>query len=93
LHNQIPGNAATQLFGHLNSPNQIAAARDIARAKGGDVADIARLGTGEFYVAGEGERFRRIRTAFCLSHHPPSPLSVEEVIDRARRTPFPGPPA
>ena len=40
LHNRIPGNAATQFFGLLNSPTQIDAAREMARAKGGDVADI-----------------------------------------------------
>ena len=26
LHNRIPGNASTQLFGYLNSPTQIARA-------------------------------------------------------------------
>ncbi|MEJ2578493.1 MAG: DUF87 domain-containing protein [Kineosporiaceae bacterium] len=84
LHNRVPGNAATQFIGYLNSPSQIGAARDIARAKGGDVEDISRLETGQFYVAGEGQRFRRVDTALCLSHHPPSPLTVDEVIDRAR---------
>jgi DNA helicase HerA-like ATPase len=87
LHNRIPGNAATQFIGYLNSPSQITTAREIARAKGGDVEDISRLSSGQFYVAGEGERFRRINTALCLSYHPRSPLAVDEVIDRARRTP------
>jgi hypothetical protein len=87
LHNRIPGNAATQFFGYLNSPSQIATARDIARAKGGDVSDISKLRSGEFYVAGEGARFQRIKTFNCLSHHPRSPLSNDEVIARARNTP------
>ena len=54
LHNRIPGNAATQFFGLLNAPVQIDAAREMARAKGGDVPDISRLKSGQFYAAGEG---------------------------------------
>ncbi|GHJ48788.1 ATPase [Catellatospora sp. TT07R-123] len=84
LHNGIPGNAATQFFGLLNAPVQIDAAREMARAKGADVPDIARLGTGEFYASGEGFAFRKVRTPLCLSHHPKSPLTTEEVVDRAR---------
>jgi hypothetical protein len=85
LHNSIPGNATTQLFGLLNSPVQIAAARELARAKGGDVPDIARLATGQFYLATEGSAFRRIGAPMCLSHHPSSPLTEDEVIARAAR--------
>ena len=85
LHNRIPGNAATQFFGYLNSPVQIGTAREIARMKGGDVPDISKLRSGEFYVAVEGSAFERIRTSNCLSHHPPSPLSTDEVIARARK--------
>jgi hypothetical protein len=84
LHNQIPGNAATQLFGFLNSPVQIEAAREMARAKGSTVLDISRLGTGEFYAAGTGLAFQKLRTPLCLSYHPSSPLTTEEVIARAR---------
>ncbi|MEV4831254.1 DUF87 domain-containing protein [Micromonospora sp. NPDC049257] len=85
LHNRIPGNAATQLYGRLNSPIQLEAAREMAKAKGGDVADISRLGTGEFYLAAEGAAPVKIRTPLSLSHHPRSPLTAEEVLDRARR--------
>ncbi len=85
LHNSIPGNATTQLFGLLNAPVQIAAARELARAKGGDVPDIARLATGQFYLATEGSAFRRIGAPMCLSHHPASPLTEDEVIARAAR--------
>ena len=85
LHNSIPGNATTQLFGLLNSPVQIAAARELARAKGGDVPDIARLGAGQFYLATEGSAFRRIGAPMCLSHHPSSPLTEDEIIARAAR--------
>jgi hypothetical protein len=84
LHNRIPGNAATQFFGFLNSPTQIVAAREMARAKGSAVLDISRLETGQFYLAGEGVGFVKVRAPLCLSHHPRSPLTLEEVIQRAR---------
>jgi hypothetical protein len=86
LHNRISGNAATQFFGFLNAPAQVDAVREMAKAKGGDVSDISRLRAGEFYVALEGEAPQRIRTRFCLSFHPPSPLTDEEVMARARRS-------
>jgi len=86
LHNVIPGNASTQLFGRLNSPVQIAAAKDIARAKGSDVPDIARLGPGQFYAAVAGAAFEQLQAPLCLTYHPPSPLTTEEVLERARRT-------
>jgi len=84
LHNQITGNATTQFFGRLNSPAQIAAANELARAKGSPVADISRLERAQFYVAGEAFGFRQVATPLCLSHHPASPLRLEEVIARAR---------
>jgi hypothetical protein len=80
LHNRIPGNAATQVYGLLNSPIQIEAVREMAKAKGGDVPDISRLTTGEFYLAAEGAAPVKVRTPLSLSHHPRSPLTVEEVI-------------
>ncbi|MBM7775977.1 hypothetical protein JOD54_006181 [Actinokineospora baliensis] len=84
VHNQVTGNATTQFLGRLNNATQIAAANEIARAKGSTVADIAKLDRGEFYVTGDGIGLRRMRTPLCLSHHPPSPLRLEEVLDRAR---------
>ncbi|MGW3958844.1 helicase HerA domain-containing protein [Amycolatopsis sp. NPDC005003] len=84
LHNQVVGNAMTQFFGRLNSPAQIAAANELARAKGSPVADISRLERAQFYVAGEEFGFRRVATPLCLSHHPAGPLRLEEVLARAR---------
>ncbi|MEV0585855.1 ATP-binding protein [Nonomuraea sp. NPDC050310] len=86
LHNRIPGNCATQFFGLLNAPAQIAAARELAAAKGSAVEDIARLRTGQFYASAEGDPFVKIQTPLCLSHHPRAPLSTEEVLLRARST-------
>jgi hypothetical protein len=85
LHNQIVGNATTQFFGRLNSPVQIAAATELARAKGGAVADISGLERAQFYVSGESSGLRRTIVPLCLSHHPAGPLRLEEVLERARR--------
>jgi hypothetical protein len=85
LHNRIPGNAATQFFGLLNAPVQIAAAREMAQAKGGDVPDVSLLKSGQFYAALEGAPFAKIRTPLCLSYHAKAPLTTEEVIARARK--------
>ncbi|HEY6646109.1 MAG TPA: DUF87 domain-containing protein [Mycobacterium sp.] len=87
LHNQIPGNAVTQFYGLLSAPVQITAAQEMARAKGGLMPDISRLRAGNFYVAIEGEAFRRIVAPWCLSYHPPNPLSPEEVVALAKRNP------
>ncbi|WP_433532176.1 helicase HerA domain-containing protein [Micromonospora sp. CA-263727] len=89
LHNQIPGNAATQFFGLLTVPVQIEAARDVARAKGTDISDIGKMRTGQFYAAVEGARFVKMQAPICLSHHPRSPLTTEEVVHRAA-SPAPG---
>jgi hypothetical protein len=83
LHNQISGNATTQLFGLLNAPAQIDAARDLAQAKGGKMPDIGLLDTGQFYAAGEGFAFVKVNTPLCLTYHPKAPLSPEAVIARA----------
>ncbi len=83
LHNHIPGNSATQFYGLLNAPIQIAAAREMASSKGGAVPDIGLLRAGEFYAAREGHPFERIDAPMCLSYHPRSPLTPDEVIRRA----------
>ncbi|MGC4879965.1 helicase HerA domain-containing protein [Micromonospora sp. DT43] len=84
IHNRIVGNAATQFFGFLNSPIQIAAAKEVAQAKASAVLDISRLTAGQFYAVGEGLGFQKLATPMCLSHHPTSALTVEEVLIRAR---------
>ena len=84
LHNHIPGNAATQFFGFLNAPSQIATANEIANVKGGTVPDISQLRAGNFYAALEGESFHKIKTPWCLSYHPSSPPTTEEVLRLAK---------
>lgn len=84
LHNHIPGNAATQFYGRLSAPAQIAVANEIAHSKGGVVPDIGKLRAGHFYAALEGAAFHKIRAPWCLSHHPQSPPTAEEVLALAR---------
>jgi hypothetical protein len=57
----------------------------MAQAKGGDVPDISLLKSGQFYAAIEGTSFTKVHTPLCLSYHPSSPLTTEEVIERARQ--------
>jgi hypothetical protein len=84
LHNVVTGNAATQFFGLLNAPVQIQAATDLARAKGGRIDDVSRLPAGQFYGATEGTGLSKLRVPMCLSHHPPTALTEEEVLMRAQ---------
>ena len=84
LHNQIAGNATTQFFGLLNAPAQIAAAQEMAAQKGGDALGIARLRPGEFFAASDTVAFQRVRSPMCLSHHPRSPMTQEEILELAR---------
>jgi hypothetical protein len=83
IHNRIVGNAATQFYGFLNSPTQVAAAREMAAAKASSVVDISRLTAGQFYAVGEGMPFQKVAMPMCLSHHPPSALTAEQVLARA----------
>lgn len=84
LHNMVTGNTATQFFGRLNASAHMQTATELARAKGGTVDDISRLDAGRFYGATEGGGFGKLAVPMCLSHHPASALTEEEVIRRAR---------
>ncbi|NKX87798.1 ATP-binding protein [Nocardia coubleae] len=86
LHNKVVGNTATQFFGKLVTGVQIQAARGIAASWGGDLDDIGHLDAGQFYGATGGKAFRKLATPMCLSHHPPSPPTETDVLERARRT-------
>lgn len=85
VHNEISNNAATQFYGRVGSTAQIDAVRTIARAKGGDMSDVGRLGKGEFYLSAEGRSPQKITIPMCLSCHPANPLTEEEIILRTRR--------
>lgn len=84
LHNKVVSNTAIQYYGRLGTAVQIQAAKSIAATWGGNVDDIGRLRAGQFYGATEGRAFRKLAIPMCLSHHPPSPPTEGEVLDRAR---------
>jgi hypothetical protein len=52
----------------------------------GTPLDPGVLRAGNFYVAIEGEAFRRIVAPSCLSYHPASPPSAEDVLALAQRS-------
>ncbi|ADG80007.1 AAA ATPase OS=Tsukamurella paurometabola (strain ATCC 8368 / DSM / CCUG 35730 / CIP 100753 /JCM 10117 / KCTC 9821 / NBRC 16120 / NCIMB 702349 / NCTC 13040)OX=521096 GN=Tpau_3423 PE=4 SV=1 [Tsukamurella paurometabola] len=83
LHNKIVGNSATHLYGKLNAPVQIQAAKDLAAARGGRIDAIGGLGPGDFYL-GAGSDTLRLRAPMCLSHHPATPPTEDEVLRISR---------
>ncbi|MDT8915067.1 ATP-binding protein [Amycolatopsis sp. PS_44_ISF1] len=85
VHSRISGNATTQFFGRQNTSAHIEAARELARNKGRDLTDLATLAPGTFYVTSDGIRFQKVQPPFCLSHHPATTLTGDEVVERARR--------
>ncbi|MFI8972014.1 ATP-binding protein [Nocardia asteroides] len=84
LHNKVVSNTAIQFYGRLGTAVQIQAAKSIAATWGGNVDDIGRLRAGQFYGATEGRAFRKLVAPMCLSHHPPSPPTEAEVLERSR---------
>jgi DNA helicase HerA-like ATPase len=85
IDNKIVSNCTTQIYGRMNAPATINAIHDLMTAKGGAADDIGKLSKGEFYFSTEGS-FRpfKIRTPLCLSWHPPTPPTGEQVIQKAR---------
>lgn len=86
VHNSVTNNSATQFYGRLGSRAAVETVRNLARARGGDLPGIGRMKKGQFYIGTEGSGFRKIRTSMCLSHHPPGPLTGDEVIELSRNT-------
>ncbi|MDR7278424.1 helicase HerA domain-containing protein [Catenuloplanes atrovinosus] len=85
IHNQIVGNAATQFYGLIKAPAQIAAVRQLLQGRFSEPIDVSGLKPGSFYLSDESGGFSKISVPMSLSHHPPSALSAEEVLARARR--------
>ncbi|MGD0024340.1 MAG: ATP-binding protein [Xanthobacteraceae bacterium] len=87
IDNKIISNCTTQFYGRMSAPATIEATRELMAAKGGSGDDIGRLTRGEFYFSTEAvQRPIRIRTPLCLTWHPANPLTIEEVIAKARTT-------
>lgn len=84
IDHSIISNSKTILFGKVNSPAAIATAQEQLRNRGGHGSDIARLDKGVFYVYSEGfSAPKKIKTALCLSHHPSTSLTEDDILARA----------
>lgn len=83
LHNKIVGNSGTHFFGRLNAAVQIQAAKEIAAARGGTAAAIGTLTPGRFYLGTESGT-GAVHSPMCLSHHPASPPTEDQVLAAAR---------
>ncbi|SDE07012.1 helicase HerA domain-containing protein [Glycomyces harbinensis] len=86
IHNRIVGNCGTHWYGRINAPSQIAAATEVAQNKGGSPVDLAHLSSGEFYLAAEGRATERVDVPMCLTHHPPTAPTAEEILASVRRS-------
>lgn len=85
IDNKIVSNCTTHIYGRMNAPTTIETIHDLMAAKGGAAEDIGKLSKGEFYFSTEGSlRPFKVRTPLCLSWHPPTPPTAEEVIQKAR---------
>ena len=86
IDNRIILNCTTQFIGKANSSAAIEAAQELIRDRGGRADDIARLERGEFYVHSTGfSETLKVLTPLCLSYHPATPLSEDQVIQLARQ--------
>ncbi|PRY54059.1 helicase HerA domain-containing protein [Glycomyces artemisiae] len=86
IHNRIVGNCATHWYGRINAPSQIAAATEVAQSKGGSPVDLAHLAAGQFYLAADGSPTERVDVPMCLSHHPSTAPTAEEILAAVRRS-------
>ncbi|GIF09209.1 hypothetical protein [Actinoplanes siamensis] len=59
--------------------------RQLAQGRFSEPIDVSGLKPGAFYLSDESAAFRKISVPMSSSHHPPSALSAEEVLARARR--------
>ena len=85
IDNKIVSNCTTHFYGRMSAPATIEATRELMAAKGGNGDDIGRLSRGEFYFSTEATRRPiKLRTPLCLTWHPVNPLTVEEVVAKAR---------
>jgi hypothetical protein len=84
IDNRMISNCTTHFYGKMNSPAAIQAVATLLANKGGSGEEIARLATGEFFLATEDlRRPTKIRTQLCLSWHPASPPVAEEIVAKA----------
>ncbi|MEU6250321.1 DUF87 domain-containing protein [Glycomyces sp. NPDC047010] len=86
IHNKIVGNCGTHWYGRINAPAQIAAAVGVAQDKAGTSVDLARLSAGQFYMAADGTPTDRVDVPMCLTYHPSTAPTAEEILAAVGRT-------
>lgn len=81
IDNKIISNCTTHFYGKMSAPATLAAIRDMAAARGGNVGDFGTLTQGQFYFSTEGlAKPVKVKTPLCLSYHPANPLGEDEVF-------------
>jgi DNA helicase HerA-like ATPase len=84
IDHNIIANCSTQFYGRQNSPAAIDTVKEQLQQRGASGSDVAKLPRGVFYAFTEGlSAPLKVSTPLCLSHHPSSPPSEEEVLTRA----------
>jgi DNA helicase HerA-like ATPase len=84
IDHNIIANCSTHFYGRVNSPTAINVISEQIKQKGGDGNDISQLNSGQFYVFSEGLCPPvKIQAPMCLSYHPLTPLSEDDVILKA----------
>lgn len=86
IDHNIIANCATQFYGRASSPAAIDVIQDQIRNRGGTGNDVPRLTPGQFYAYSSGmEEPAKIQAPMCLTHHPQTPLTEEEIREKAAR--------
>ena len=84
IDHNIIANCSTHFYGQVNSPASIEVVQDMLKQKGSSGKDIAKLGTGKFYVYLDHDKsVQKIATSLCLSYHPSTTLTDHEIKEKA----------
>ncbi|MDY7105859.1 MAG: ATPase [Actinomycetota bacterium] len=87
LDERVTAATRMHLIGRFSSPGGIAAARDLLRPHGARGRDVPRLDTRQFFAFSDAvQPVAKIAAPPSLSHDAPSPLSVEQLEERASRS-------
>lgn len=85
IDHNIVANCTTQFYGQASSPAAIEVITEQIRQRGGSGSDVAKLGTGRFYMFTEGMNSPvKFASRLCLSHHPKNPLDDAGILERAK---------
>ena len=85
IHHEIIANCTTHFYGKANSPAAIDVIREQLRQRGTSGQDVPTLKRGQFYVYSEGfPQPVKVAVPICLTKHAATPLSEDEVVQRAK---------